>query len=149
MRKAQPDVELAELIAEPIDLGVNAQAVERPTLQLEVQALAISHEPGIFPAPLTPEAVTHPALDARKQKIELIKFGAKLAKIGPALIATVISPALFNGLRGRSNHRQTRHRYRCDQNKFFHDRELDANPRSAFKSRPRFPVTFPRRPRGT
>jgi len=57
MRKTEPHFNLTQLIAKAIDLGVNAEPIQRTALQLEVQALAITQEARVLPAALPADAV--------------------------------------------------------------------------------------------
>lgn len=50
MRKAQAHFDLAQLIAQAIDLSVDAEPVQRAALELKVQALANAQKAGILPA---------------------------------------------------------------------------------------------------
>src|SRR5688572_30364108 len=54
---AQAHFDFAELVADAIDLRMNAKAVERPATQLVIQAVAIAQKPRIFPARLAADTV--------------------------------------------------------------------------------------------
>ncbi|HEX8076275.1 MAG TPA: hypothetical protein VF511_00560 [Chthoniobacterales bacterium] len=98
VRKAKAHFDLAQLVPEPIDLDMNAAAIKRAMLQFEIQTFPIAQKPRVFPAALAAEAVAKPGVDARKEDIELVKFGAQLAEFCVAIIARIVPATGFIGL---------------------------------------------------
>src|SRR5688572_23120380 len=88
---AQPHLDFAELVADAIDLRMNAKAVQRPAAQLVIQTVAIAQQARVFPAGLASDPVKaelrfHP----RKHDVELVQLRAELAIIA---VTFVVFPA--------------------------------------------------------
>ena len=115
MIEAQPDFDLAELVAKAIDLSMDAQPIQRPALQLKVQALAIAQETRVFPAALSAMAVAQSRIHSRKENVQLVVFGAQLPVFGLPIIPAVtilIRAAGFIGLSRRRYAPKSEQRHR-------------------------------------
>src|SRR3979411_652908 len=77
--KAQTHFDLAQLVANLVDLSVDAIPIQRAALQLVVQTLAVPQEARVFPAALPAGAIAQSGIDPRKENVQLVKFGTKLA----------------------------------------------------------------------
>src|SRR5688572_4739485 len=97
---AQPHFDFAELVANPIDLRMNAETIQRPAAQFVIQAVAIAQEARIFPASLAADPVAaelrfHPG----EHDVELVQLRTELAVIAVTLVVftpiiTAVIPAI-------------------------------------------------------
>ena len=116
--KPKPHFDFAELVADAIDLRMDAKPIQRAASQLIIQALSIAQQAGILPARLTAETVAHLRVHPREEDIQLIKFGAKLPQIGIAVIPVLIPVAIFVApiirIRRRAETSDTEEDQRCN-----------------------------------
>ena len=92
--KAEPNLEVPQVLAQAIYLRVDPEPIEWPALQLVIQTVPLAQKTRILPAELIPPArvpVGQVRIHPGKHDVELIQLGSKLAKIGFAVFAALVA----------------------------------------------------------